>query len=243
MRVWDVDPGYLNRHSLLGEHREIHAILSIVTNDKKGYARHPETLRWKDRLGALKHRHDLVVSEMQLRGYRHHSPVPVQGSSSWPDEFVDPPGRQFAILEHKYVDREPGRIPLPRTVEELWAHHRFSIIARDPEYRFPARQARVQSPHGASFEQLAHDLVQMLRRRPPERELMHALALMWDHIAGLALARYVDMQDDPEALITAARKLSTEHHVLPLLESTALSDLHTWISPSSARQKNKDREG
>ena len=79
MRVWDVDPGYLNRQSLLGEHREIHAILSIVTNNKKGYARHPETLRWKDRLGALKHRHDLVVSEMQLRSYQHHSPVTVQG--------------------------------------------------------------------------------------------------------------------------------------------------------------------
>lgn len=98
MRVWDVDPGYLNRQSLLGEHREIHAILSIVTNNKKGYARHPETLRWKDRLGALKHRHNLVVSEMQLRGYLHHSPVTVQGSSSWPDEFVDPLGKQFTIL-------------------------------------------------------------------------------------------------------------------------------------------------
>jgi hypothetical protein len=96
MRVWDVDPGYLNRQSLLGEHRVIHAILSIVTN--KGYARHPETLRWKDRLGALRHRHDLIVSEMQLRGYQHHSPVTVQGSSSWPNEFVDPPGKQFTIL-------------------------------------------------------------------------------------------------------------------------------------------------
>jgi hypothetical protein len=34
MRVWDADPGYLNRQSLLGEHREIHAILSIVTKDR-----------------------------------------------------------------------------------------------------------------------------------------------------------------------------------------------------------------
>jgi hypothetical protein len=32
MRVWDVNPGYLNRPSLLGEHREIHAIVSILTH-------------------------------------------------------------------------------------------------------------------------------------------------------------------------------------------------------------------
>ena len=46
MRIWDVNPGYLNRQSLLGEHRELHAIVSIIKNNKKGYSRHPETLRW-----------------------------------------------------------------------------------------------------------------------------------------------------------------------------------------------------
>lgn len=240
MRVWDVDPGYLNRQSLLGEHREIHAILSIITNDKKGYARHPETLRWKYRLGALKHRHDLVVSEMRLRGYQHHSPAKVQGSSVWPDEFVDPPGKQFAILRDKYVDREPGRIPLPRTAKELLAHHRFSIMARDPEYYFQTKQTLDQSQNGASFDRLAHDLVDMLRCRPLEQPLTDALDLMWDHVAELAQATYRGMQNDPEALITAARQFATEHRVVSLLESTALSDLHAWISASSAEQKGKE---
>ena len=234
MRVWDVDPGYLNRQSLLGEHREIHAILSIITNDKRGYARHPETLRWKDSLGALKHRHDLVVSEMRLRGYQHHSPVTVQEPLAWPDEFVDSPGRQLTILQHKYVDREPGRIPLPRTAKELLAHHRFSIMARDPEYYAQIKQALDQSQNGVSFERIAHDLVEMLRRSPQEQQLMNALDLMYDHLAGLAQATYPDMQNDPEALITVARHFSTEHRVIPLLESTALSDLHTWIAASSA---------
>jgi hypothetical protein len=45
MRVWDIHPGFLNRQSLLGEHREIHAIHTIVSRQKKGYSRHPETLR------------------------------------------------------------------------------------------------------------------------------------------------------------------------------------------------------
>jgi hypothetical protein len=242
MRVWDVDPGYLNRQSLLGEHREIHAILSIITKDKKGYTRHPETLRWKDRLRALKQRHDLIVSEMRLRGYQHHSPVTVQGSLAWPDGFVDPPGRQFTILRHKYVDREPGRIPLPRTARELLAHHRFSIIARNPEYYSQTRQMLAQSQNGVSFEQLAHDLVDMLRCCPPKQRLAHALDLMWDHVAGSAQVTYLDMQNDPEALIAAARKFATEHRVIPLLESTALGDLYAWISASSVQQKEQGRE-
>ena len=46
MRIWDINPGYLNRQSLLGEHRELHGIVSIIRDNKKGYSRHPETLRW-----------------------------------------------------------------------------------------------------------------------------------------------------------------------------------------------------
>ncbi len=61
MRVWDVNPGYLNRQSLLAEHREIHAVFVVITAGKKGYSRHPETLRWYDKLAALKQRHDLLV--------------------------------------------------------------------------------------------------------------------------------------------------------------------------------------
>ena len=43
MRIWDLSPGYLNRGSLLGEHRELHGLHSIIVNGKKGYANHPET--------------------------------------------------------------------------------------------------------------------------------------------------------------------------------------------------------
>ena len=47
MRIWDVSPKKLCRHHLLGEHRELHAIWSVLVNGKMGYARHPETLRWR----------------------------------------------------------------------------------------------------------------------------------------------------------------------------------------------------
>ena len=52
MRIWDVSPGYLNRQSLLGEHRELHGLVSILVHGKRGYSRHPETVRWAARRGA-----------------------------------------------------------------------------------------------------------------------------------------------------------------------------------------------
>jgi hypothetical protein len=60
---------------LLGEHRELHALWSVIVNGKKGYARHPETLRWRGKLKALYSRHDALVREMAVRGYAHQSPL------------------------------------------------------------------------------------------------------------------------------------------------------------------------
>lgn len=75
MRIWDVDVAELCDQHLLGEHRELHAIWSILTAGKRGYANHPETLRWSGRLAALHDRHRREVEEMSRRGFRHHSPL------------------------------------------------------------------------------------------------------------------------------------------------------------------------
>lgn len=75
MRIWDLEPHKLCRNHLLGEHRELHAIWEILTNNKTGYSRHPETMRWKGKLRALYLRHQKLVKEMKKRGYEHKSPL------------------------------------------------------------------------------------------------------------------------------------------------------------------------
>jgi hypothetical protein len=82
MRVWDVNPGYLNRQSLLGEHRDIHAMVSILTDGKMGYARHPETRRWAKARWTLQVRHDLVVPEIDRRGSQPSVRASPQGGSN-----------------------------------------------------------------------------------------------------------------------------------------------------------------
>jgi Pyrimidine dimer DNA glycosylase/Protein of unknown function (DUF1722) len=228
MRVWDVNPGYLNRQSLLGEHREIHAIVSILTDGKAGYARHPETRRWAEARWALSMRHDLVVSEMKLRGYRHRSPVPAGGPEGWPEAFIDTPGGQLTLLAQKYRHRAPGRIPLPRTPQQLWAQHKYSVLARSPEsyHRMGAFMAARVS--GTSLDPLARALVEILRVPPPAGRLVNALQHMWGHVAGFAHGPAPDWQR-PLACLTAIRTLAATYQVPYLWESTALSELWVWM--------------
>ena len=103
MRIWDISPKKLCRNHLLGEHRELHAIWSVIVNGKKGYARHPETLRWKGKLKALYGRHEALVSEMAARGYRHLSPLAKRQAtgSAKQTSYVDRPRKQIVILRNK----------------------------------------------------------------------------------------------------------------------------------------------
>lgn len=106
MRIWDVDPRELCRSHLLGEHRELHAVWSVLTRDRKGYRRHPETLRWEGKLAALFLRHEALVEEMRRRGYDHASPLDpaLATGSDLQDELVDPVAEQRRMLAEKECD-------------------------------------------------------------------------------------------------------------------------------------------
>lgn len=95
MRVWDVDPGVLCRQHLLGEHREIHALFTVITQRRSGYARHPETARWRGHLPALRLRHARVAEEMRRRGYRHRSHI------APPRRSVIPPAPLLSIRDQR----------------------------------------------------------------------------------------------------------------------------------------------
>ncbi len=173
MRIWDISPGYLSRTSLLGEHRELHGLISIHINQKKGYSRHPETMRWANTLGALAFRHELLVLEMKLRGYQHHSPLPVIPDTTDFPLFLDAPAKQISLLGAKYDGKQQGRIPLPRNKQELWLHHRYSVLVRGEE----TLRELERNMEGLSFEGLAEKLVEILRKPPVKTELHKTIAL------------------------------------------------------------------
>jgi len=231
MRIWDVHPGYLNRESLLGEHRELHAIVSILVHRKRGYSRHPETLRWTGHGWALRQRHRLLAAEMALRGYTERSPVTTRARKSvWPETYVDDPQRQFQILAKKYLDKEVGRIPLPRSARQLWNHHQYSVLARDPGlYTNLERRIGGTNPPW-EFPSLETMLVGFLRRPPSPDGIKRALGEMWSLASGDGRPRAMNMKElSFRQYLIEIQERALEGGNPKLTASTALSDLMAWI--------------
>lgn len=229
MRIWDVNPGYLNNLSLLGEHRELHGIVSIIRNNRKGYSKHPETIRWKGYEWALGRRHALLVSEMKLRGIKDHSPLALTSSNGrWPSIYINPPGDQFAILENKYIERPQGRIPLPRKTGELWAQHKYSVMARSPGiYKIIGKEvSKIKKTE--RFGELALRLVELLREPPSLGNLKNTIEHMWGHVSDMPSAREVKARGSA-GLLDAVRVLAIKHKEPYLTDSTALGELAAWI--------------
>lgn len=103
MRIWDVEPVCLCRAHLLGEHRELHALWTILSENRSGYMAHPETKRWIGKLAALYNRHEILVREMERRGYIHKSPLDktLAVGKDVQDEFVHTLSEQMALLKNK----------------------------------------------------------------------------------------------------------------------------------------------
>ena len=230
MRIWDINPGYLNNQSLLGEHRELHGIVSILVNKKKGYARHPETLRWQGFGWALARRHALLRAEMQLRGFHDRTPVEFEQSAGlWPGAFIDPPAGQFDILADKYKTKEPGRIPLPGNVQEFWAQHKYSILARDQQVYSSLGRIMATDISRATFERITMTVTHLMRVPPSEGMLQNALQHMWGYVSSYKTPdSQVGDFKDADTLLAAIQDLAKRHHITYLLCSTALSELRAW---------------
>ncbi|MDH5710662.1 MAG: DUF1722 domain-containing protein [Gammaproteobacteria bacterium] len=230
MRIWDIDPGYLNRQSLLGEHRELHGIVSIIANNKKGYSSHPETLRWVGYGWALRQRHKLLAAEMDLRGYIDRSPVLLRSKpEAWPERYIDAPATQLSILSEKYKTLEPGRIPLPKNAQQLWAQHKYSVMARDiPSYKRFGKW--VTSRQGSKdSHQVALELNAILRQPPNPKLIENVLLHMWGYVSGYADFSGKEIQDMPhDKLLSHIRRLALDNNVTYLTESTVLGELGAW---------------
>jgi Pyrimidine dimer DNA glycosylase/Protein of unknown function (DUF1722) len=231
MRIWDLAAGYLNRGSLLGEHRELHGIHSILMNGKTGYARHPETRRWATAVSGLSVRHRQLVAEMRLRGYTDRTPLMCNVSGARrPRSFVTPPEEQVILLRKKYVGKEKGRIPLPRNAQELWAQHKYSVMARSPRTYQALGRAVARMRDTSTYSTLLEDLTSILRDTPTKGRLLNAIEHMWGYVRDHATAEDISNARTSTAhLLVRTQRLALQHRQRFLLSSTALSELAVFV--------------
>lgn len=229
MRIWDVPPGYLNRGNLLGEHRELHAVYAVIFHGKKGYSRHPETQRWRGCIGGLIRRHQALVAEMTLRGYRHKSfLLDPDRAPVFPRGFIDPPHRQYALIREKCQAAGRGRIPIPETADQMWRQHRFSVSARDETVFQTIERGFQRQPREKDlrFAPLAETLVHLLRRSPTRNGLLRALGDME------AEAGILPGNSEPADRLRRLQTAAVAETIDSILETTAISELSIWTAPS-----------
>jgi uncharacterized protein YbgA (DUF1722 family) len=148
----------------------------------------------------------------------------------WPEIFVDPPFTQLSILTEKYKDKEQGRIPLPKNVQQLWAQHKYSVMARDAvEYKRIGRWV-ASSKTSSGISNLYPELVSLLRCPPGEGNLRNAIQHMWGYVSPYtSLSGKAIEKKTIHGLLTEIQHLVFLHDVVYLKESTALCELQAWI--------------
>jgi hypothetical protein len=122
MRIWDFSVEYLCNTHLKAEHAELHCIWSVIVNGKRGYAKHPETMRWRDCLRALYTRHWQQEHEMRKRGIKHDSELDRKSATGHPHvaELVDSYSEQLRLLAQK---KREGRCSLRPCIDRLTEAH------------------------------------------------------------------------------------------------------------------------
>jgi hypothetical protein len=224
LRIWDIHPGYLNYAQLLAEHSELHAVSVIIRNNLKTYSYHPESSRWQGYGWALKQRHKLLVAEMRLRGLNDITPIKLRANpDKWPTLFFDEPAEQLEMLQGDYPDK--GRIALPKTTQQLWAQHKYSVMARSPQTYQRLGQEVAEFKKRQGLDEMSMELTRVLRRRPKKNRLENAIEHMWGYVSEYAKKQPASSK----AQLKQIQKLSIKHQISYLVNSTALSDLFVYV--------------
>ena len=85
--MWMVDPRFMCRAHILGEHREMHTLIGTILH-KRPLSGTKYIITGLVEVHNIKARHDELVLEMTCRGYNHKSPLP--DTELWTEGRVDP---------------------------------------------------------------------------------------------------------------------------------------------------------
>jgi len=224
MYIWDLSAGYLGREQLAAEHDLLHRLAATLRDGSESAAGQMELLRWGGYQPVFYLRHQLLMAEMELRGDRHNTPFDQEGEESvWPVQYLQSPGKQFELLGEE-VGGGDARIPLPGNAQQLWAQHKYSVMARDANLYRALGPGVAQGRWHDDFAGLAQLLVDALRQPPAIGQLRNALQHMWGHVSSGGEA----MPKSDGALMRRIQQKAYEQQERYLLESTALSELAIW---------------
>ena len=173
-----------------------------------------------------RHQVRAVLRELTLRGVHTGDLPEFSGADREPGA---PPEPTVLKAQWRALPEQKGRIPAPARVTELWAHHKYSMMARNPSRGREIGARRGAQDPDLTVETLLPELVTMLATPPPEPTLRDAVMHMWGYVSPVARDRGLeaDYSDIPR-LVGRIGEIALEDPSSYLAHSTALCDLALW---------------
>jgi len=134
MRIWSLDPEYLDRQGLLACWRETLLAQAVLAGRTRGYDRHPQLERFReapDPLGAVASYLHAIADEADARGYRFdRSRIdrPRAGGAPRLEVSSGQMAVEWAHLRGKLAVRDPERLARWADVTDPEPHPLFVVV-------------------------------------------------------------------------------------------------------------------
>ena len=133
MRLWTIDPEYLDARGLVALWREALLARAVLHGATRGYQHHPQLIRFReqqDPLGCINFYLQGVHEEAHRRGYRfdERKLAPTAVSVGTMPETHGQVETEWVHLLGKLRDRDPHRYALLSRVRRPKAHPLFRIV-------------------------------------------------------------------------------------------------------------------
>ncbi len=142
------------------------------------------------------------------------------------DRYSKEPYVQLCELKNINTD---ARIPIPKNAQQLWSHHKYSIMARDVNLYKEIGKEVADNKSQEYFEKLCLLLSRKLTEKPAKKAILNSLQHMWGYISDwsdikksevvkLSLKEFFEQ-------IQRCVELSNQEY---LMQQTATVELGTW---------------
>ena len=239
-QILDIHPGYLGNQELINETGLLHRLVNETTNPetKKLYTRGQQT---EGQDGRDTYRRYLWnLAEMKFRGIEYEYPeIPIlrnEKRNNLPASF-SATAQQLGYLYKRHGIGNDARIPLPKNSQQLWAQHKYSILARDVNLYRELGPMVAMMRTASSFSMLTDYLTLSLRTQPNIGGIRNALQHMWGYVSDRDKGNTHISEWSLQKLNHAIQDEVVKHGEKYLMHSTALTDLQTWLPESDLHQQ------
>ncbi len=221
--IWTISPAYFSDDDLLREFCDLMKRKRNKDSEIDDF--------YASNIDFLYYRLRTINSELRFRKIALlHEDNSVKLNSFDIDSSAAHPSIQFKMLAEKYGDKKEARISLPKNSQQLWSHHKYSIMARNITlYKSIGKKVSVNDGADA-FDDISMLLSSELTKRPKEGMIRNALQHMWGYIS--------DVSDIDNSIINKLSLLEMLHEIQHcvtksnqeyLYSQTALSELEIWL--------------